>query len=438
MSTQIRDQQSWVVTVSMAVLAVLAIAFMLYFTRTVLIPFVVAIFIGAMVSPLMDIMELRYRFSHTSSIIISLLVVVVITCVFGLILLKCIQKVVDESERMSHDFQALYEKFSDNISEWIPGDASAPMPPPRWRDFPQDDQTADNLTDQPAPPETDIPTTENKSADGSLPPLLTGKDGLLTDRAALVAQAESEHRARAAEVSATSKDTAMNRFLRDQVQKFVGQLAASAMSFVSGGTLTLIFAMFVLAGRNPRIVRTGVYAEIDTQVRSYIGTKVALSITTGLLVWIILRMVRMPLADVFGLLACLLNFIPSVGSIIATIVPIPFALTVLGTDATAAGWIWLIVGVILLPGMVQMLIGNVLEPKLLGDGLHLHPITVLLALAIWGLLWGTVGMLLAVPMTAIIRIVLMRFEITQPAAKIMAGELPDLENRSTEPFAATS
>ena len=74
-----------------------------------------------------------------------------------------------------------------------------------------------------------------------------------------------------------------------------------------------------------------------------------------------------------------------------------------------------------------MLIGNVLEPKLMGNDLQLHPITILLALAIWGLLWGPIGMLLAVPMTAIIRIVLMKFEITQIAGKALAGELPDLD-----------
>ena len=85
---------------------------------------------------------------------------------------------------------------------------------------------------------------------------------------------------------------------------------------------------------------------------------------------------------------------------------------------------------LIIPGSIQMLIGNVIEPKVLGDGLNLHPITILLALAVWGLLWGPIGMLLAVPMTAIIRIVLMRFEITRPAGKVLAGDLPDFD---TEP-----
>jgi AI-2 transport protein TqsA len=71
-----------------------------------------------------------------------------------------------------------------------------------------------------------------------------------------------------------------------------------------------------------------------------------------------------------------------------------------------------------------MLIGNVLEPKLMGEGLELHPVTVLLSLAAWGLLWGPIGMLLAVPITAVIRIVLVRFEITKPIGELLGGRLP--------------
>ncbi|MEE8452823.1 MAG: AI-2E family transporter [Thermoguttaceae bacterium] len=82
------------------------------------------------------------------------------------------------------------------------------------------------------------------------------------------------------------------------------------------------------------------------------------------------------------------------------------------------------VAVVGIPGMVQMIIGNVIEPKLLGKGLELHPVTVLLALTFWGLLWGIVGMVLAVPITATIRIVLMRFATTKPIGDLLAGHLP--------------
>ena len=84
----------------------------------------------------------------------------------------------------------------------------------------------------------------------------------------------------------------------------------------------------------------------------------------------------------------------------------------------------MIAAVVLIPGAIQMTIGNVIEPKLMGGGMKLHPVTILLSLAVWGLLWGPMGMLLAVPMTAAIRIVLDHFEITQPASRLLAGTLP--------------
>ncbi len=79
---------------------------------------------------------------------------------------------------------------------------------------------------------------------------------------------------------------------------------------------------------------------------------------------------------------------------------------------------------ILIPGAIQMVIGNGIEPKLMGEGLQLHPVTVLLALSFWTLLWGPIGAILAVPITAGIRIVLMRFESGKTAGNLLAGILP--------------
>jgi AI-2 transport protein TqsA len=74
------------------------------------------------------------------------------------------------------------------------------------------------------------------------------------------------------------------------------------------------------------------------------------------------------------------------------------------------------------PGAIQFAIGNVLEPRLMGKSMKMHPITILLALIFWGVLWGPVGMFLAVPMTSVIRIFLEKNEITEPIARLMAGQ----------------
>ena len=71
-----------------------------------------------------------------------------------------------------------------------------------------------------------------------------------------------------------------------------------------------------------------------------------------------------------------------------------------------------------------MVVGNVIEPKLLGDSLELHPITVLAQLNFWGIIWGIPGMLLAAPITAVLKILLENIEITKPVATLLEGKLP--------------
>lgn len=191
----------------------------------------------------------------------------------------------------------------------------------------------------------------------------------------------------------------------------------TALDVLTTSGLVLIFVVYLLAGRRPAHMRTGIYAEIDDKIRRYILTKFAISATTGALVGLVLYVFGLELAMVFGVMAFLLNFIPSIGSIIATLLPIPIAVVQYES-------MWPIIGIVAIPGALQITIGNAIEPVLMGEGLDLHPVTVLLALIFWGLLWGIVGMLLAAPITAVIRIVLARIETTRPVAELLAGHLP--------------
>ncbi|MFK7817749.1 MAG: AI-2E family transporter [Planctomycetaceae bacterium] len=385
MSSQLKQQQNWLTTASLSVLALVAIAFVLHYTQDVLIPFVIAIFVGSLVSPLMDIMELKWKWKHSVSVIVALLVVLLATAIFGAVLFGCIKTIVDGSDRQRSEFAVLASNLEWEWSSRFGGGES------------DDEEENASAGEEP------VDSSANDSPAMKLSP-----------------------------PAVDVEETPMKRYVLGLIPQLAKWFAGITLNLFSAGTLTLIFVMFVLAGRDPRIVRQGVYQEIDVQVRSYITTKVALSLATGVLVWAIFRGIGMPMAVVFGVVAFLLNFIPSVGSIISTVVPIPFALAVkagiFGPAAAASmdDIAWLM-AVICLPGCVQMLIGNVLEPKLMGNDLQLHPIAILLALAIWGLLWGPVGMLLAVPMTAIIRIVLMKFEITRIAGEALAGKLPDLD-----------
>lgn len=194
------------------------------------------------------------------------------------------------------------------------------------------------------------------------------------------------------------------------------------LALVRQSTLVLIFIFFLLIGKpTPPENRTAIWTEIESRVKRYIITKTAVSATTGLIVGVFLKLLGVELAMVFGIFAFLLNFIPSVGSIIATLLPLPVVLISPDFNAT----IFLLV--LLLPGGTQIVIGNIIEPKIMGDNLQLHPVVILAALIFWGMLWGIVGMFLAVPMTAILSILLARTELTRPVAMVLAGNFKDFE-----------
>ena len=190
------------------------------------------------------------------------------------------------------------------------------------------------------------------------------------------------------------------------------------VGLLSQGLLVLIFVLYLLLGGARHNGQSGgVWAEVEKQVEHYIVTKALISLATGVLVGLTLTVLGVDLALVFGLLAFLLNFIPSVGSIIATLLPVPVVVVspdISTTTATLA---------ILLPGLIQIIIGNIIEPKVMGEALDLHPIVILMTLIVWGMLWGVVGMLLATPMTAILKILFERLEPMAPVAQVLAGRL---------------
>lgn len=124
----------------------------------------------------------------------------------------------------------------------------------------------------------------------------------------------------------------------------------------------------------------------------------------------------------FGLLTFLLNFIPTIGSIIATLLPLPIVL--LQFDSPVK---WL--AVLLIPAAIQGVVGNFIEPKLFSDSLDLHPASILLALTFWGIIWGPVGMFLAVPILVVMKIAMARIPATRPFAELLAGRLPLLGGR---------
>ncbi|MBW2280876.1 MAG: AI-2E family transporter [Deltaproteobacteria bacterium] len=188
------------------------------------------------------------------------------------------------------------------------------------------------------------------------------------------------------------------------------------LELLSQSLLVTIFVIFLLIGGSAE-PGPAVWRAIEVQVQRYLLTKAVLSSVTGVLVGLTLTVLGVDLALVFGLFAFLLNFIPSIGSVIATLLPLPVVLFSPEVSATTA------VLAIAIPGGLQFLIGSVLEPKIMGDSLDLHPIAILIALIFWGMLWGVIGMLLAAPITAVMKILFERLEMTQPLARLLSGRL---------------
>jgi hypothetical protein len=170
---------------------------------------------------------------------------------------------------------------------------------------------------------------------------------------------------------------------------------------VGNALLVLLLVLYLLSESNTHL-RGSLRARIDDQIGRYIGIKTLISAFQGALVYAIMGPYgcKVRMAHVFGVIHFILNFIPTAGPIIATIVPLP--VVILDPALSVSSKIAAFVG----PTVVHFLVGNFLEPLVFGSSMELHPVIVLLSLALWFALWGVPGAILAVPITAVLRIVL--------------------------------
>ena len=137
---------------------------------------------------------------------------------------------------------------------------------------------------------------------------------------------------------------------------------------------------------------------IGDSIRHYLSIKTITSLLTGLIVWVCLAIIGVDYAIIWGLIAFLLNYIPNIGSIIAAVPAVVFALIQMGLG----GALWTTVVFV----AANMIVGNAIEPKMMGKGMGLSTFVVFLSLLFWGFVLGTVGMFLSVPLTMTIKIML--------------------------------
>ena len=186
------------------------------------------------------------------------------------------------------------------------------------------------------------------------------------------------------------------------------------LALFSNTILVIIFTLFLLTGESASKHELGTFEEIKRSIAKYVSTKLLLSLVTGGLSYIVFLIANLELAIMFGMLTFLLNFIPNIGSIIAVILPIPVLLLQFGFG-------WQTVLVLISTTLFQVIIGNILEPKLMGESMDLHPVTILLILTFWGFIWGIPGMFLSVPITATLKIIFNQMDLSKPIAELFAG-----------------
>jgi len=214
----------------------------------------------------------------------------------------------------------------------------------------------------------------------------------------------------------------------EQVRNYVIKLSGSVFSFISNLVLIFIFLIFILLGKpyfglklkkalsGERATQVDrILSSIGTQIGRYLSVQFLISFATGFFVWLALTLIGVQFAVTWGALAFFLNFIPTVGSIVSSIPPILLALV----QFYPSVWHAVITAAALLT--VQMVFGNVISPKVMGDKLNLSPVVVLVSLVFWGWLWGIVGAILSVPIASAIKIVCENVEDLRPISILMGS-----------------
>ncbi len=213
-----------------------------------------------------------------------------------------------------------------------------------------------------------------------------------------------------------SQDQVKNLIDPARILQFTAQVLNQLASMMGNAFMILFTILFILLEISSFQVKmkaiarnqenaSSYYNEITKNIRHYLGIKTFTSLLTGVLIYIALLVIGVDYAILWGLITFLLNFIPTIGSIIALIPALVFALVQFGWS----GALWTLV--------VYMVINNAisigLEPRMMGRGLGLSTLVVFLSLIFWGFVLGTVGMFLSVPLTMSMKIIFEQNEGTR-------------------------
>lgn len=199
--------------------------------------------------------------------------------------------------------------------------------------------------------------------------------------------------------------------------------------------LITLFLFFLLSERRtiePKIIESfsknrskmvvAITERTTKQISRYLLIKFLISTVTGILFFLTAYVTGLDFAPLWGVAAFVLNFIPSIGSLIITIATIIMAIIQFTPDIVS------IIYVSVLAVSIQMVVGNIIDPKLQGIQLGLSPFVLLISLSLWGFIWGIPGMFLAVPLTSIFQILCINIPSLRPLA-IMSGSGKNIQRQ---------
>jgi AI-2 transport protein TqsA len=225
--------------------------------------------------------------------------------------------------------------------------------------------------------------------------------------------------------------TTLRRDLFGQIslQPLIGSMVASVSAIAVTVIVVLLYASFLLIEQrsfdakiaalssDPRIVARvrQVTSDINSRIGAYLALKTFLSILLGLTSWIVMAFMGLEFAAFWAVVIALLNYVPYIGSFLGVLFPVTMAIVQFANPNA-------VLAVFLPLTALQFLIGNFLDPYVMGNSLNLSPFAILVSLATWSALWGIPGAFLAVPITAIMAIVFSQFAGTRPLAVLLSRD----------------
>ncbi len=231
----------------------------------------------------------------------------------------------------------------------------------------------------------------------------------------------------------------LSRYLRSFAEKanftgLISSLVNTLSGIVGNAFLIVIYVIFIFFEQAafPKKINAlfpqadkyqhfeNVLHSVNEAIRAYLSVKLTVSLITAIASYILMAVIGLDFAIFWAFLIFLLNFIPNIGSLIATVFPAVIALIQYDTFSP---FLVVLIGV----GAIQVIVGNFLEPRMMGSSLNISSLVVILALTLWGALWGITGMILCVPITVIMMIIFAQFPTTRPIAILLSenGKLMD-------------